>query len=80
MLPRKVLIVIERIRKWTAGKKAPIVLLTGLVVSIVLVTLTATTVIYTSTEEFCSTTCHEMTTNVVMEFKGTVHDLSLIHI
>lgn len=74
MLPRKLRVVIERVRKWSEGKKAPIVLLAGVAVSMVLVTLAATTVIYTSTEEFCSTTCHEMTTNVVMEFKGTIHD------
>ena len=74
MLPHKVRIVLERVRKWSEGKKAPIVFLTGISVSIVLLTLTATTIIYTSTEEFCSASCHEMTTNVAMEFKGTIHD------
>lgn len=74
MLFRKIRIALVRVRKWSEGKKAPIVLLTGVGVSMVVVTLTATTIIYTSTEEFCSTTCHEMTTNVAMEFKGTIHD------
>ena len=74
MLPRKLRIVLERVRKWSEGKKAPIVLLAGLGISIVVITLTATTIIYTSTEEFCNSTCHEMTTNVAMEYKGTVHD------
>jgi len=62
------------LRSWTAGKKSVVVLLTGIVASMVILGLTATTIVYTSTEEFCSTTCHEMTTNVVMEFKGTIHD------
>ena len=32
------------------------------------------TLIYTSTEKFCSTTCHEMTNNVAVEYKDTIHD------
>lgn len=65
---------LAKLRSWTASKKAIVVLLTGFVASMVILGLTATTIVYTSTEEFCSTTCHEMTTNVAMEFKGTVHD------
>ena len=30
--------------------------------------------IYTSTEKFCATACHEMTTNVAMEYKDSIHD------
>jgi cytochrome c-type protein NapC len=29
---------------------------------------------YTNTEQFCGYMCHEMTDNVVKEFKGTIHD------
>ncbi len=65
---------LAKLRNWCAGKKSIIVLLTGVVASMVMLVLTATTIVYTSTEEFCSTTCHEMTTNVTMEFKGTIHD------
>jgi len=65
---------LARVRKWSTGKSTFIVLLAGFGVSIVVLLLTATTLVYTSTEEFCSTTCHEMTTNVAMEYKGTVHD------
>jgi len=31
---------------------------------------------YTNTEQFCGYMCHEMTDNVVKEFKGTVHDVN----
>jgi len=65
---------LAKLRHWTAGRKSVVVLLTGIAASMVILGLTATTIVYTSTEEFCSTTCHEMTTNVAMEFKGTVHD------
>ena len=65
---------LAKVRKWSAGRKALVVLLAGFAVSIVVMILTATTLVYTSTEQFCSTTCHEMTTNVAMEYKGTVHD------
>lgn len=70
-MPRRFL---GKVRRWSHGKKAPIVLLAGMAVSVVVLILTATTIVYTSTEEFCSTTCHEMTTNVAMEFKGSIHD------
>ena len=66
--------ILAKLRIWCAGRKSAIVMLTGIVASMVILGLTATTIVYTSTEEFCSTTCHEMTTNVAMEFKGTIHD------
>lgn len=31
---------------------------------------------YTNTEQFCGYMCHEMTDNVVKEFKGTIHDVN----
>jgi len=31
---------------------------------------------YTNTEQFCGYMCHEMTNNVVKEFKGTIHDVN----
>lgn len=66
--------VLARLRRWSASRKALVVLLAGIGAGMVIVALTATTVVYTSTEAFCATTCHEMTTNVAMEYKGTVHD------
>jgi cytochrome c-type protein NapC len=74
MRRKRSLRILAKLRSWTAGKKSVVVLLTGIVASLVILSLTATTIVYTSTEEFCSTTCHEMTTNVAMEYKGTVHD------
>lgn len=65
---------LAKVRNWSTGRKAIVVLLAGFAVSIVVLALTATTLVYTSTETFCSTTCHEMTTNVAMEYKGTIHD------
>ena len=65
---------LAKVRKWSAGKKTIVVLGAGFAISIVVLILTATTLVYTSTETFCSNTCHEMTTNVAMEFKGTIHD------
>lgn len=74
-MPRKrSLKLLAKLRNWCTGKKSIIVLLAGVAVSMVMLVLTATTIVYTSTEEFCSATCHEMTTNVAMEFKGTIHD------
>lgn len=74
MRRKRSLKILAALRNWTTGKKTIVVVLTGFVASLVLLSLTATTIVYTSTEEFCSTTCHEMTTNVAMEYKGTVHD------
>jgi cytochrome c-type protein NapC len=31
---------------------------------------------YTNTEQFCGYMCHEMTDNVVKEYKGTIHDVN----
>ena len=66
--------VLAKVRRWSAGRKAIIVLLAGFAVSMVMLILATTTLVYTSSEEFCATNCHEMATNVTMEYKGTVHD------
>lgn len=70
-MPSKTL---ARLRRWSAGRKAIIVLLAGFFISIAFLSLIGTTIVYTSSEEFCSTSCHEMTTNPAMEYKGSVHD------
>lgn len=49
------------------------VLLTGLVVSGLLMAAGAAGLAWTNTEEFCIG-CHEMKENVYAEFKGTIHD------
>lgn len=65
---------VAKVRKWAAARRAIVVLLVGFGVSILMLTLTGTTMVYTSSEEFCATSCHEMATNVTMEYKGTIHD------
>jgi cytochrome c-type protein NapC len=65
---------IGKLRKWVAGTKTIYVLLAGFGVAIVGLALMGTTLVYTSSEEFCANSCHEMTTNVAMEYRNTVHD------
>lgn len=65
---------IARLRKLTARTSAGVVLLAGLLLGIFGLALAGTTLVYTSSEEFCSSNCHEMGTNVAMEYQGTVHD------
>lgn len=65
---------LSRLRRWSANRKAIVVLFAGIGAGMVIIVLTATTVVYTSTEAFCTNSCHEMTTNVAVEYKGTVHD------
>ncbi len=70
-MPRKVF---TRLRRWSTARKASVVFLVGLGTGLAALVLTTTTLVYTSTEEFCASSCHEMTTNVAMEYKGTIHD------
>jgi cytochrome c-type protein NapC len=65
---------LAKVRKWTAGRNAIVVLLAGFGISIVMLSLAGTTLVYTSSEQFCSSNCHEMATNVAMEYQGTIHD------
>src|SRR5574337_1260947 len=56
---------INKLRKWTAGKKAGVVLVAGFFLGIVGLSLAGTTLVYTSSEQFCSSNCHEMAVNVL---------------
>lgn len=49
-------------------------LLAGAALSFVGLGLFGTTMVYTSTEAFCATNCHEMANTTTMEYRGTVHD------
>jgi len=49
-------------------------LLAGFAAGIGMLALAGTTLVYTSSEAFCAANCHEMATNVAMEYKGTIHD------
>lgn len=66
--------VLTRVRRWVAGKRAYVVLLAGLAVGAGALAMFSTTMVYTSTEAFCATSCHEMVTNPAMEYAGTPHD------
>jgi len=70
-MPRRL---IAKVRRWSAGKKAIVVLLAGFGGAIAMLLLATTTLVHTSSEAFCATNCHEMATNVTMEYKGTIHD------
>jgi cytochrome c-type protein NapC len=67
---------INKLRKWTASKKAGMVLVAGFFLGIVGLSLAGTTLVYTSSEQFCSSNCHEMATNSAMEYQGTIHDMN----
>jgi cytochrome c-type protein NapC len=70
-MPRQML---SRLRKWTAGKRASVVLLAGIAAGLGGLSLFGTTMVYTSTEAFCATSCHEMANNSNMEYLGSSHD------
>jgi len=70
-MPRRIL---TRVRKWVAGRKAIVVLLAGMGISLAALSVFATSMVYTSTEEFCATSCHEMANNVTLEYRDTIHD------
>jgi cytochrome c-type protein NapC len=70
-MPRRIL---AKVRKWSAGRTAIFVLLAGFAAGIGMLALAGTTLVYTSSEAFCAANCHEMATNVAMEYKGTIHD------
>ncbi len=70
-MPRRVL---AKVRRLVAGRKAIVVLLIGIAASMVGLGLFGTTMIFTSTEAFCATNCHEMANNSTMEYRDTIHD------
>ena len=70
-MPRRVLL---KVRRWVSGKKAIVVLLAGFALAVVGLSLFGTTMVYTSTEAFCATNCHEMANNVTLEYQGSTHD------
>lgn len=70
-MPRRV---ISKLRRWALGKRAGIVLLAGFALGVIGLSLFGTTMIYTSTEAFCATNCHEMANNVTLEYQGSTHD------
>jgi cytochrome c-type protein NapC len=65
---------ISRLRRWAAGKRAIVVLAAGFGLAWAGLTLFGTTMVYTSNEAFCATSCHEMANNSNMEYIGSSHD------
>ncbi|HWI83769.1 NapC/NirT family cytochrome c [Ramlibacter sp.] len=65
---------LARLAKWAAGRRAIVVLLAGFGLAIAGLSLFASTLVYTSTEPFCATSCHEMANNSNMEYAGSSHD------
>ena len=65
--------VIARVRGLVVHNKAYVVLLVGFVVGIFGLSLFGTSMIYTSTEAFCASNCHEMSYNA-SEYRDTIHD------
>jgi cytochrome c-type protein NapC len=66
--------ILARVRRWAAAKRAAVVLLAGVGASVLALTLFGTTMVYTSTEPFCATSCHEMANNVTLEYRDSIHD------
>ena len=65
---------LARLARWATGKRAFVVLAAGFLMAVAGLSVFGTTMIYTSTEPFCATSCHEMANNSNLEFVGSVHD------
>lgn len=66
--------VLEKIRSWASGSGSLGVLLAGLVGGGIVLATTGSFMVYANSENFCSNACHEMTTTVAVEYKGSIHD------
>jgi len=62
------------IRKWFPTASLAALVLSALVLGAFGVTAFQFTLDQTNTEAFCSDSCHEMTDNVALEYKGSSHD------
>ena len=49
-------------------------LVAGLVAGMIVLASTGTFMVYANSENFCSNACHEMTSTVAVEYKGSIHD------
>jgi cytochrome c-type protein NapC len=66
--------VLEKIRSWASGYGSLGVLVVGLVAGLLVLVCTGSFMVYANSENFCSNACHEMTSTVAVEYKGTIHD------
>ncbi|MCX7148921.1 MAG: NapC/NirT family cytochrome c [Rhodocyclales bacterium] len=67
---------LEKIRSWASGSGSLGVLVAGLVAGLVVLASTGTFMVYANSENFCANACHEMTSTVAVEYKGSIHDTS----
>lgn len=66
--------VLEKIRGWAFGNGSLGVLVVGLVAGMIVLASTGTFMVYANSENFCANACHEMTSTVAVEYKGSIHD------
>jgi cytochrome c-type protein NapC len=66
--------VLEKIRGWGSGRGSLVVLAVGLAIGLVAFASVGSFMVYANSEEFCANACHEMTTTVAAEYKGSIHD------
>ena len=66
--------VLEKIRGWAFGNGSLGVLAVGLGAGMIVLASTGTFMVYANSENFCANACHEMTTTVAVEYKGSIHD------
>lgn len=50
------------------------VLIVGLIIGLVFFASVASFMVYANSENFCANACHEMTSTVAVEYKGSIHD------
>jgi cytochrome c-type protein NapC len=68
--------VFEKLFSWGSRPGSIGALVLGLVVGLVLFASVGSFMVYANSEQFCAYACHEMTTNLAKEYKGTVHDVN----
>ena len=66
--------VLRKIRSWSSGAGSLKVLAVGLVGGLIIFASAGTFMTYANSENFCTNACHEMTSTVAVEYKGTIHD------
>jgi cytochrome c-type protein NapC len=73
-MPRQITMVYNWLRAWVTRRWAITVLILGVFAGMAGLAVSASTLVYTSTEEFCAFSCHEMANNVSLEYRDSVHD------
>lgn len=66
--------VLENLRSWGLRPGSLMVLGVGMVIGSIFFAATASFMVYANSENFCANACHEMTSTVAVEYKGSIHD------